>query len=124
MTKFPTPTTVDQFLFDQRICRVFHQLPFFLILRCLWLLPDLGLPDGQTVEWNAAGGGFGPDGSQGAHWQNFNDKPIYLLSDSDRDLIFEVLRGEWKQLRAAAILCFTMIFPCPSHAEVQLDQQV
>lgn len=45
------------------------------------------------MEWNAAGGGFGDDGRQGLHWRDFRDRPIYLLSDADRDMVLEVWKG-------------------------------
>lgn len=44
------------------------------------------------MQWNAAGGGFGPNNAEGAHWQNFNEKAIYLLNEADSEMILAVRR--------------------------------
>jgi len=54
---------------------------------------NYGLEVAAEVDWNGAGGGYGVGGTEGIHWQNFNERPIYLLNEEDRNLIFSRYNG-------------------------------
>eukprot|EP00043_Microstomoeca_roanoka_P011322 m.106870 g.106870 ORF g.106870 m.106870 type:complete len:686 (-) comp15164_c2_seq2:343-2400(-) len=45
------------------------------------------------VKWNLVGGGYGPDGTQGAHWQDFGGRPIFFLTSADTTFILDRLQA-------------------------------
>jgi hypothetical protein len=51
--------------------------------------------ESSGTNWNPSGGGFKFNdfritGDMGSHWQNFGHKPIFLLTDEDRDIVLAV----------------------------------